>query len=70
VYCLELSRSFAGNLFSVAVNKAYNLFGVCIFGIETQKRYIGPGGVSSSPTHNFENVFDANRHKLSRGPQD
>lgn len=36
VYCMELSEAFSGMLFSVVVNKCYNLFGVCIFGIETR----------------------------------
>lgn len=65
VYCLELSKCFAGQLFSVAANKAYNMFGVCIFGIETQRRYIGPGGTVAMATDSFKNVFDASCVKLA-----
>jgi hypothetical protein len=35
VYCVEFSPSFVGSLFSVAANRCYNLFGVCLIGVET-----------------------------------
>jgi len=35
VYSVEFSPNFAGSLFGVVVNRCYNLFGVCVIGVET-----------------------------------
>ncbi|KAA0156007.1 hypothetical protein FNF29_01425 [Cafeteria roenbergensis] len=35
VYSVEFSSHFTGSLFSVVANRCYNLFGVCLIGVET-----------------------------------
>lgn len=37
IYCLELSSTFVGKLFCVAINLCFSEFGVCLFAIETRK---------------------------------
>lgn len=37
MYTIELAPCFTGMLFSVAVNRVYHMFGLCLFAIETEK---------------------------------
>jgi hypothetical protein len=50
VYSVEFSPFFSGSLFGVAVNRCYNLFGVCVIGVETAlDRPAAEGSASRAP---------------------